>query len=151
MSAVAEDVSRFLAAGRPARRSRRSALPNTSLAFDAYVQAGIPNRVGARAMKALALDRETFARLLHVSPATLDRRNAARQPFRGAEADALYRVLGVLGVGLRVLGSQSNIRSWMRRGQPGLGGRVPLEVIRTGPGADAVCLLLEQIHHGLVP
>lgn len=148
MSAVAEDISQYLAFG-PTRM--RAKLPTTALGFDAYLRSGIANKVGRSVASQLGLGRKAFARLLHISPSTLDRRNDAKAPFRGSEADALYRVLRVLGVAWRVLGSETNVRTWMRRTQPGLGGRVPLELMQTEAGADAVCLLLEQIHHGIVP
>jgi putative toxin-antitoxin system antitoxin component (TIGR02293 family) len=57
----------------------------------------------------------------------------------------------VLGVAQRVLVSDENVRSWMARPQPGLGGRVPLDLIDNAAGTEAVTLLLEQIYHGIVP
>lgn len=148
MSAVAEDIHSFLAS-QP--RSRKRRVPDTFLGLDTLTRGGIANTVGTFVAAELALDRKTFARLLHISPATLDRRNESRADFKGAEADALYKLLAVAGAARRVLKTPENVRSWIRRAQPGLGGRVPLELARTSAGADAVRLLLDQIYYGIVP
>jgi putative toxin-antitoxin system antitoxin component (TIGR02293 family) len=39
--------------------------------------------------------------------------------------------------------------SWLRRPQPGLGGRVPLELLVTQAGADQVETLLRRIDYGV--
>lgn len=148
MSAVAEDIHSFLAS-QPYSGKRR--LPETFLGLDTLTRGGIANTVGTFVATELDLDRKTFAGLLNISPATLDRRNGAKADFKGAEADALYKLLGVAGAARRVLKTPENVRSWMRRAQPGLGGRVPLELVRTNAGADAVRLLLDQIYYGIVP
>lgn len=148
MSAVAKDIQSLLAS-RP--RSGKRPLPETFLGLDSMTRGGIANTVAAFVAAELDLDRKTFAGLLHISPATLDRRNESKATFRGAEADALYKLLAVAGAARRVLKSPENVRSWMRRAQPGLGGRVPLELVTTSAGADAVRLLLDQIYYGIVP
>lgn len=148
MSAVAEDIHSFLASRpRPGKRP----LPDTFLGLDTLTRGGIANAIGTFVAAELDLDRKTFAGLLNISPATLDRRNNAKADFKGAEADALYKLLAVAGAARRVLKTPENMRSWMRRAQPGLGGRMPLELIKTNAGADAVRLLLDQIYYGIVP
>lgn len=148
MSAVAEDIRGFLA-NQP--HPGRHPPPDTFLGLDALTRSGIANTVATFVAAELDLDRKTFAGLLKISPATLDRRNNAKADFKGAEADALYKLLSVAGAAQRVLKTPGNVRSWMRRAQPGLGGHVPLELIKTNAGADAVRLLLDQIYYGIVP
>ena len=63
----------------------------------------------------------------------------------------MYRVLGTLGVATRVLKSDGNSRTWLKRSQPGLEGQMPVELLDTDAGADAIILLLEQIYHGVIP
>lgn len=148
MSAVADDIHRFLAS-QPRARKRR--LPDTFLGLDALTRGGIANAVGTAVATEFDLDRKAFAGLLNISTATLDRRNDAKADFKGAEADALYKLLAVAGAARRVLKTPGNVRSWMRRAQPGLGGQVPLDLMQTNAGADAVRLLLDQIYYGIVP
>lgn len=148
MSAVAEDVSIFLSAH---RGRMRTPIPTTPLGFDAFLRDGIPGSVVATLAEVFEFKRDELSSLLHISPSTLDRRLEKQGCFEGAEADALYRLLGTLGVATRVLKTTENITSWLRRGQPGLGGRKPVDLVGTNAGAEAVNLLLEQIYHGILP
>lgn len=147
MSTVASDVARFLTAH---RQRSRAPIPATPMQFDAMLRKGIQPAVVDLTIDILNIPRERMAILLHISLSTLDRRLKERTPFRGAEADALYRLLGVLGTAYHVLKTPENVRSWLSREQPGLSGKVPLELVETAAGAEAVTLLLEQIHHGIV-
>lgn len=148
MNAVAEDVSRFLQFNRGSARFR---VPATALQFDALLRKGLALSVADAAAATLGISRERLARLIRISPSTLERRFKDKADLTGAEADALYRIIGLLGVALRVLASDSNVKSWMARPQPGLDGRIPLDLIDNAAGTEAVILLLEQIYHGLVP
>ena len=148
MSATADDVSRFLQSNRGTSRFR---VPATALQFDALLRKGLSLSVADAAASNLGIARERLARLLRVSPSTLERRFKDKADLTGAEADALYRIIGVLGVAQRVLVSDDNVRSWMGRPQPGLDGRIPLDLIDNAAGTEAVILLLEQVYHGIVP
>ena len=148
MSATAEDVSRFLHSNRGTARFR---VPATALQFDALLRKGLALSVADAAASHLGIARERLARLLRVSPSTLERRFKDKADLTGAEADALYRIIGVLGVAQRVLVGEDNVRSWMSRPQPGLDGRAPLDLLDNAAGTEAVILLLEQIYHGIVP
>jgi putative toxin-antitoxin system antitoxin component (TIGR02293 family) len=148
MNAVAEDVSRFLQSNRGTARFR---VPATALQFDALLRKGLALSVADAAAATLGISRERLARLIRISPSTLERRFKEKSDLTGAEADALYRIIGLLGVAQRVLADDANVKSWMARPQPGLDGRVPLELIDNAAGTEAVILLLEQIYHGIVP
>lgn len=148
MNAVAEDVSRFLQSNRGSARFR---VPATALQFDALLRKGLALSVADAAAATLGISRERLARLIRISPSTLERRFKEKADLTGAEADALYRIIGLLGVAQRVLASDANVKSWMARPQPGLDGRTPLDLIDNAAGTEAVILLLEQIYHGLVP
>jgi putative toxin-antitoxin system antitoxin component (TIGR02293 family) len=148
MSVAAGDVSRFLQSNRGTSRLR---VPATALQFDALLRKGLSLSVADAAAQALGISRERLARLIRVSPSTLERRFKEKADLTGAEADALYRIIGLLGVAQRVLVSDENVRSWMSRAQPGLDGRIPLDLIDNAAGSEAVNLLLEQLYHGIVP
>ncbi|UXI70011.1 antitoxin Xre/MbcA/ParS toxin-binding domain-containing protein [Tahibacter amnicola] len=148
MSAAAEDVSRFLQANRGSARFR---VPSTALQYDALLRKGLSLGVADAAATKLGIPRERLARLIRISPSTLERRFKEKVDLTGAEADALYRIIGVLGVAQRVLVNDANVRSWMSRPQPGLGDRAPLDLLDNAAGTEAVTLLLEQIYHGIVP
>nr|WP_305119223.1 antitoxin Xre/MbcA/ParS toxin-binding domain-containing protein [Tahibacter harae] len=119
--------------------------------FDALLRKGLALSVADAAASTLGVTRERLARLIRISPSTLERRFKEKADLTGAEADALYRIIGLLGVAQRVLADDANVKSWMARPQPGLDGRIPLDLIDNAAGTEAVILLLEQIYHGLVP
>lgn len=148
MRVVAVDAGAFLASH---RGGLRSPVPTTPIGFDQFLRDGVPASVVSTVRRFLGLTQEKTALLLHISSTTLTRRLKARQRFTGAEANAMYRVLGTLGVAMRVLKTDGNIVSWLTRGQPGLGGRKPIDLLDTDAGADAIVLLLEQIYHGIIP
>lgn len=148
MGAAAQDVTRFLQSNRGTARFR---VPATALQYDALLRKGLALSVADAAAEKLAIGRERLARLIRISPSTLERRFKEKADLTGAEADALYRIIGVLGVAQRVLVDDANVAAWMSRAQPGLGGRVPLDLLDNAAGTEAVTLLLEQIYHGLVP
>lgn len=148
MSAVADDVSRYLSS---LPRGLGRAVPHDALGFYALESRGLPVRIALEAAESLDISRAQLASLLRISESTLLRRIQEDANLRGAEVDALYRVLGVLGVAHRVLKSRENVISWMSRPQSGLDGRTPLDLIGSNAGAEAVRLLLEQIYHGLLP
>ena len=148
MRAVATDAGAFLASH---RGRLRSPMPTTPIEFDRFLRNGVPASLVSTVSKFLDLTQGQTARLLHISPSTLRRRLKGKQRLKDAEANAMYRVLGTLGVATRVLKGDGNSRSWLKRGQPGLEGKIPVELLGTDAGADAIILLLEQIRHGVIP
>jgi hypothetical protein len=50
-----------------------------------------------------------------------------------------------------LLDTDEAVRAWLSREQPGLGGRVPLDLMQTEIGAAAVETLLERLYHGVLP
>lgn len=59
------------------------------------------------------------------------------------------RVARLHALAERVLEDAAVARGWLRAEQPGLGGRVPLALIRTEAGAREVEDLLGRIEHGV--
>src|SRR5690349_16367060 len=118
MRAVATDAAAFLASH---RGRLRSPIPTTPIGFDRFLRDGVPASVVSTVSRFLDLTQRQMAQLLHISSSTLRRRLEGQQRLTGAEANAMYRVLGTLGVAKRVLKDDGNSRSWLKRAQPGLG------------------------------
>lgn len=96
-----------------------------------------------------ALTDGELARLLGIGEATLRRARAARTKLDAATSDRLYRLSKVVAVAEEALESADNAMQWLRRGQPALGGAVPLELLATQAGADEVETLLRRIDFGI--
>jgi putative toxin-antitoxin system antitoxin component (TIGR02293 family) len=109
------------------------------LEFDAV------EKVKARA----SLTDTEIARLLGIAEATLRRARASGAPLDAATSDRLYRLSKAIAIAEEVLEGAENAMSWLRRAQPALRGRVPLELLVTQAGADEVETVLRRIDYGV--
>ena len=96
-----------------------------------------------------ALTDPELARLLGIGEATLRRARAAGSALDPATSDRLYRLSKILAVAEDVLGEAEHAMTWLRRAQPGLSGKVPLDLLVTQAGADEVETLLRRIDFGV--
>lgn len=110
---------------------------------------GLDFAAAERVKAQAALTDAELAKLLGVGEATLRRARAAGGTLDVATSDRLYRLTKVLSVAEEALEGPTNAGTWLRRPQPGLGGRVPLELLVTQAGADEVETLLRRIDHGI--
>ena len=81
--------------------------------------------------------------------ATLRRARAAGGTLDAPTSDRLYRLSKVIAIAEEVLEGAANATSWLRRPQPALAGQVPLDLLVTQAGADAVETLLRRIDFGV--
>jgi putative toxin-antitoxin system antitoxin component (TIGR02293 family) len=110
---------------------------------------GIEFEAVERVKAQASLTDSELAKLLGVGEATLRRARAAGGTLDVATSDRLYRLTKVLSVAEDALSGSANAGTWLRRPQPALGGRVPLELLVTQAGADEVETLLRRIDHGI--
>lgn len=89
------------------------------------------------------------ARLLGIGEATLRRARVSGGALDSATSDRLYRLAKIVAVAEEVLESAANATTWIRRPQPALGGRVPLDLLVTQAGAEQVEGLLRRIDFGV--
>lgn len=110
---------------------------------------GLPFAAVEKVKARISLTDIEIARLLGIGEATLRRARAAGSSLDSTTSDRLYRLSKVIAVAEDVLESAANARSWLHRPQPGLAGRVPLELLVTQAGADQVETLLRRIDYGV--
>ena len=118
-------------------------------AWHERILGGLEFEAAERVKAQAALTDSELAKLLGVGEATLRRARAAGGTLDVATSDRLYRLTKVLSVAEETLEGSANAGSWLRRAQPALGGRVPLELLVTQAGADEVETLLRRIDHGI--
>lgn len=87
--------------------------------------------------------------LLGIGEATLRRARASGATLDPATSDRLYRLSKVIAIAEEVLEGTANAISWLRRPQPALAGRVPLDLLITQAGADQVETVLRRIDYGV--
>lgn len=90
-----------------------------------------------------------MARLLGIADVTLRRARAAGARLDAPTSDRLYRLSKTIAIAEEALEGTANAMSWLRRPQPALGGKVPLELLVTQAGADDVETLLRRIDYGV--
>lgn len=90
-----------------------------------------------------------LAEILRISPATMQRRNSAGR-FSLEESERIIRYARLWHLATLALGSLDGARSWLKRSQHGLGGRIPLDEAQLEIGARLVETLLNRIHYGVL-
>ncbi|ENO84003.1 type II RES/Xre toxin-antitoxin system antitoxin [Thauera linaloolentis] len=92
----------------------------------------------------------SLAQLLGVAPATYDRRVREGKPLSQDDSDRVARLIEVERAAARVFGDDEAGREWLGSPVPALGGAVPIELLATTPGHQAVMNALRRIMAGAV-
>lgn len=118
-------------------------------AWHERILGGIDFAAAERVKAQESLTDAELAKLLGIGEATLRRARSTGGVLDVATSDRLYRLAKILSIAEEALEGTANAGTWLRRAQPGLGGRVPLELLVTQAGADEVETLLRRIDHGI--
>jgi putative toxin-antitoxin system antitoxin component (TIGR02293 family) len=117
--------------------------------WHARILDGLPLKALENVKTRTGLTDAEIARLLGIGEATLRRARVAGAPLDPATGDRLYRFSKVLCVAFEALETDHSAMTWLRRAQPGLGGRIPLDLLVTHAGADEVETLLRRIEYSV--
>ncbi len=90
----------------------------------------------------------SLAQLLGVAPATYDRRVREGKPLSQDDSDRVARLIDVERAAARVFGDDEAAREWLSAPVPVLGGAIPIELLATTPGHQAVVNALRRIMAG---
>jgi putative toxin-antitoxin system antitoxin component (TIGR02293 family) len=90
-----------------------------------------------------------LAELLQIPAATMARRKTQGR-FTVDESEKIVRFARLWFLTCQAVGGAPGARSWLKRAQHGLNGRVPLEVAKLEVGARSVEALLQRIHYGVL-
>ncbi|MDY0047866.1 MAG: DUF2384 domain-containing protein [Thauera propionica] len=90
----------------------------------------------------------SLAQLLGVAPATYDRRVREGKPLSQDDSDRVARLIDVERAAARVFGDEGTAREWLAAPIPALGGAIPIELLATTPGHQAVMNALRRIMAG---
>ena len=80
---------------------------------------------------------------------TLQHRRSRREKLTVEESDRVLRLARLLSQAESLYGSRDRALAWLRRTHPHLGGRTPLEMLKTDTGSRLVEELLVQIDEGM--
>ena len=123
--------------------------PQSAHQWHDFLEKGASSR-SIDALKAqLDVADDVLAELLGVSEKTLTRARKAGGRLDAVTSDRLFRVAKIAALARHVFERQEPALRWLKREQPGLGGRTPLSFLTTSVGIEEVERLLLRIEHGV--
>lgn len=115
----------------------------------ALVQAGLPARIVREIAEALAVSPIQFAETIQIAPRTLMRRLSDNTLLKADESERVLRVGRLLKRAEDVLENDQEAALWFGHPLRALGGKTPLDMCATEPGAREVELVLGRLEHGV--
>lgn len=123
----------------------------TSLAWTAQIEKGFPFSALESLKEALRLSDREISSALDVSTKTASRwRHGEKARLPSSVSDRIFRYARIFALAEQVLEDRDAAREWLHDKQIGLGGRSPIELMRTEAGAREVESLLTRIEHGVL-
>lgn len=92
---------------------------------------------------------EELAKLVHIPPRTYARRVAAKARLDIPEGERAVRIMRLYDLAKQIFVTHEATRRWMNSPLPALGGRTPLDMARTEPGARQVENVIGAVEHGI--
>jgi putative toxin-antitoxin system antitoxin component (TIGR02293 family) len=130
--------------------STRKHLPlENNLRMAELVLAGLPTGSIREIGDALGIRPSRVGPLVNITPKTLERRLKQGGRLKPGESERVARLLRVVARARLVLAGPAQARAWLERPLRELGGKTPLELSATEPGAREVELVLGRLEHGV--
>jgi putative toxin-antitoxin system antitoxin component (TIGR02293 family) len=138
LTAVVEQLGGELAIGRPLR---------TFTDLQAAIREGFPQSVVEQVTRAAGITLKELAASLDLSERSLQRRRREGR-LAPVESDRLYRLARIVALAKQFLGENEIAIRWLKTPNRALGGKLPLDLIDTEPGARSVENVLGRIAYG---
>jgi putative toxin-antitoxin system antitoxin component (TIGR02293 family) len=144
-------------AGKPAARKAAArsgdAMMTTAVRFAIKrPQKGV-QRVGAKSfvsmVRSAPLGMDDWARVMFITPRTLQNRISRNSEFDELESDRMILVMQVMDKGKEVFGNEEAFKRWINSPRPALGGLTPLDSLNSLAGIGEVLAELGRIEHGV--
>ena len=119
------------------------------LEMAALILAGLPTTVLKRVAAFLGLRPAKIGSLVNINEKTLERRLKAHARLKPDESERVVRLMRIISLATAALESEAHAREWLNRPLRELGGRTPLQMTATEPGAREVERVLGRIEHGI--
>ncbi len=118
--------------------------------YSEAVERGIPWKALFHLKKALRFTDREFSKTLGMSERTLTRRRGAAGRLDLVASDRLFRLARIAAMAAEVFGNAEEGARWLKEPQFGLGGKIPLDLLRTETGAREVEDLLGRLKYGVL-
>ncbi len=121
---------------------------STEADFLKVLERGVPVSALAELSRQEALSPDDIDRLI-IPRRTLAHRKAKAQPLNRVESERAVRVASVTALAEETFANKDKAQRWLRRPTAPLGGKRPLDLLDSEPGARMVEQLLYRIGHGI--
>ena len=118
-------------------------------AMAALILAGLPTTVLRKVAAFLGRRPVKVGSLVNINEKTLERRLKAHARLKPDESERVARLMRIISLATSALKSEAHAREWLNRPLRELGGRTPLQMTATEPGAREVERVLGRIEHGI--
>ena len=112
------------------------------------VEEGLPTQALESAMNETDLSWKEIGELV-IPRRTFSHRKEKEQPLTSEESDRLVRLLRVMAIAKETFQNDEKTGRWLKSENHALGGRTPLEALKTERGARLVENVLGRIGHGV--
>lgn len=128
--------------------------PGEATEITRMIEVGIPVSAMEHLKQRAGLTSKQLAEATAIPGRTLSRRLhqahiCADELLNRSESDRVYRLARILAHALEVFGDDKDAQLWLKESKQALGGRTPLEMLASEPGAEQVDLMLSRIEHGI--
>lgn len=89
-----------------------------------------------------------MAGVLDITPKTFSRWKGRENPMSEQQADRMTILQAIFDLGRKVLGSDANVKKWIREPIFSLNGEIPLHLLKTESGRRRIESALHQIEYG---
>jgi putative toxin-antitoxin system antitoxin component (TIGR02293 family) len=117
------------------------------LSESAAIERGLPASAWQRLQNA-GFNRDEIAGVVGNSAKTIRRKESRSEPLDVTEGDRTMRLLRIITEAVDAIGDAGKAMSWLRRPNPALSGKTPLETIVTEAGTALVRRALGVIAYG---
>ena len=125
--------------------------PASALEMALIIQKGLPALSLSHVCKRFSLEERRLAGILGMPAGSIKRlRRVPRRKLSPAVSDRLYRVADLFLLAYNVLEDENAARDWMLTPHPGLGNRIPCDLIGMEASAREVEDLLLRVDHGVL-
>ena len=123
--------------------------PKSAIDMVPALRKGIPSKSLETVAKELGMTALAAGTLLGISSRTLTRRLQEKSTFSPEESQRVFRLSRVVTLATSALGSLEKARRWLKGPSRVLGGEIPLHLLDTDVGTDAVLEELGRIEYGV--
>ena len=109
---------------------------------------GIKSSLFSDVVTLTGYSRDLVAGWLDISNKTLINYEKQSKELNPANSELLLKIIQVFEKGLKIFGERVQFKRWLEKPAYGLGGFVPLEMMRTSGGVDLIIDELSRIEYG---